>query len=565
MAKKNDGLHNFKSYGGNPNLKRVGVGVEWTAELATEWIRCKRDPIYFCEKYMKIISEDGLVSFILYPYQREMMMSMVERRFTIIATARQAGKSTVTCGFILWYIIFHSEKTVALLANKFDTAQEILGKVELAYQHLPHWLQQGTAEWNKRSFSLENNSRVIASATSGDAIRGFAIDLLFIDEAAHIENWDEFFTSTFPTISSRKTSKVVLVSTPKGLNHFWQTWDLAIQGKNEYNPIKVTWDSVPGRDEAWKATYMAGINFDQERFEQEQCVEFLGSSGTLISGAALKQLKYFIPEPLELYDGLSQYDKPIEGDKYCVVADTSRGKGLDYHAAQVINITRMPYVQVAAFRNNVITPADYAGILFSLCKIYNEAVVLVEINDLGQQVADFLYDTYEYENLLFTENAGRAGKRISLQSGDRGVRTTDPLKSQACSLLKLLVEQQKIIIKDFDTISELSTFSRKGSKLSQAKPRYEAEPGKHDDMVTGLWLFAWLSDQAYFRELTDIHTLRELRMKSDDDLLNELAPFGAINDHYHNFTDDEEKPEQFKGWFHFEDDRLNDDEFGGSF
>lgn len=270
----NNNYDNLKGYNGNPLLKKTNQSIEWTQEMVSEWVKCSNDPVYFIEKYMKIINVDkGLISFELYPYQREMIYAFQEHRFNIITTARQAGKSTTTCGFILWYIIFNSDKTVALLANKGDTAREILGKIRLAYQHLPKWLQHGTAEWNKGSVELENNSRVIAAATSSDAIRGYAINLLFIDEAAFIQNWEDFFTSVYPTISSGQDTKVALVSTPNGLNHFYSIWVNAIEKRNSYNHIRVSWSDVPGRNEKWKQDTLAAMNFDIEKFAQEhECI-----------------------------------------------------------------------------------------------------------------------------------------------------------------------------------------------------------------------------------------------------------------------------------------------------
>jgi Terminase large subunit, T4likevirus-type, N-terminal/Terminase RNaseH-like domain len=517
-------LSNLKGYNGNLNLKRSKQNIEWTPELVAEYIRCSQDVVYFTEKYMKIINIDkGLVSFVLYDYQKEMLKSMQDRRFTIIATARQAGKSTVTCAFILWYIIFHSEKTVALLANKGETAREILGRVQLAYQHLPKWLQQGVREWNKGSMELENNSRVLAAATSSDAIRGYSINLLFIDEAAFIENWDAFFTSVYPTISSGKESKIVLVSTPNGLNHFYALWHNANENKNGYNPIKVTYDRVPGRDEEWKKMTLAAMNFDVEKFEQEYCVEFMGSSGTLIAGWKLKELVY--QTPIHQKNGLYQYEAPRPNRLYNMMCDVSRGKGLDYSAFHVIDVTEMPYRQVATFRSNVITPLDFADFIHKTALMYNRSTVMVEINDIGEQVGASLHHDYEYENVLFTENAGRSGKRVS--SGyssypDKGIRTTKTVKSIGCSILKLLVEQNQLIINDFNTIEELSTFSRKGTS-------YEAEDGRHDDLVMCLVLFAWLSEQAFFKEYTNINTLMKLREKTDEDMMNELTPFGFVD------------------------------------
>jgi len=514
----------IKGYNGNSLIKRSNQAIEFDQTMVEEYLKCSNDPVYFTETYMKIINIDkGLVSFTLYDYQKEMLKSMADNRFTVIATARQAGKSTTTCAFILWYILFHAEKTVALLANKGDTAREILGRVQLAYQHLPKWLQQGVKEWNKGSFELENNSRVIAAATSTDSIRGYSINLLFIDEAAFIENWDDFFTSVYPTISSGLESKIVLVSTPNGLNHFYSIWENARQNKNGYNPIRVGYERVPGRDEVWKQNTLAAMNFDTEKFDQEYNVEFMGSSGTLIAGWKLKQL--VSQTPIHKDDGLFLYAPPVQNNAYVIIADVSRGKGLDYSAFSVINVTTMPYVQVCVYRNNMLTPADYAGVVHQIAKRYNNASVLVEINDIGEQVSHTLHNEFEYENVLFTEHAGRSGKRITSGFGanvDKGIRTTKTVKSVGCSIVKLLIEQNQLIINDFNTINELSTFSRKGQS-------YEAEPGNHDDLVMGLVLFGWLSDQQYFKEYTNINTLMKLREKSEEDIENDLLPFGFVD------------------------------------
>ena len=521
-----ENISDYSSYMGNSNLKRSGVSVQWTPELLQEYLKCAQNPIYFIETYMKIINvDDGLVNFKLHDFQQDMINSMADNRHTIITTARQVGKSTTTCGFILWYIIFHSEKNVAILANKAETAQEILGKVQLAYEHLPKWLQQGVVEWNKRSLELENNSRVIASATSASAIRGYAINLLFIDEAAFIENWEEFFTSVFPTISSGKTTKIVLVSTPNGMNHFYKLWAEALTQKNDYNPIEVHWSKVPGRDEEWKRSTLAGMGGDIEKFSQEHEVQFLGSSGTLIAGWKLKEL--FPIDPLMAKDGVYQYKAPEENHIYAVVADTSRGKGLDYSAFQVIDVTKMPYEQVCTFRNNRITPIEYSKILFNICKLYNQAALLAENNDIGQQVVDNVLYEYGYDNILYTANDGKnGGRKVTLGYGknaERGVKTTKTVKAVGCSMLKLLVEQNQFIINDFNTIQEMSTFSKKNNS-------YEAEPGCHDDLVMCLVLFAWFSDQSFFKEYSDINTITQLRDRSEEEVMEDLLPFGVYDD-----------------------------------
>lgn len=522
-------------YKGNVLLKKTNQNIEWTEDLVQEYVKCQQDPVYFTENYMKIISiNDGLTSFHMYEYQKDMVRSFKDNRYSIVTTARQAGKSTTTCAFILWYIIFNPDKTVALLANKGDTAREILGRVQLAYQHLPKWLQQGVVEWNKGSFVLENNSRVLAAATSASAIRGYSINLLFIDEAAFIENWDEFFTSVYPTISSGYDSKIILVSTPNGLNHFHATWANALQGTNGYHPLLVHWSAVPGRDEQWKKDTLAGMNFDLEKFDQEYNCEFLGSSGTLISGWKLKEL--VARAPVLQKDGLTQFFQPESNHVYMMVCDVSRGKGLDYSAFQLVDVTSMPYQQAAVYRNNNITPVDYADVIHRVAKAYNNASVLVEVNDIGEQVSHSLHYDFGYEHVLFTENAGRSGKRITAGFGgsnvDKGIRTTKIVKSVGCSILKLLIEQNQFIVNEINTISELGTFSKKSTS-------YEAEPGKHDDLVMCLVLFAWLSDQQYFKDYTNINTLNSLRDKSEDDMEQDMAPFGFVDSGREDFIEED--------------------------
>ena len=438
----------------------------------------------------------------------------------------------------LWFILFNDSQVVALMANKGDTAREILGRVQLAYQHLPKWMQQGVVEWNKGSFVLENNSRVIAAATSSDAIRGYSINLLFIDEAAFIENWDQFFTSTFPTISSGKETKIILVSTPNGLNHFHKIWVNAHKKDEEYNgyhPLLVTWNDVPGRDDEWKRQTLAAMNFDIERFQQEYEVEFMGSSGTLVAGWKLKELVH--RRPIFEKDGLYKYKDPEKGKPYVLIADSSRGKMLDYSAFHVIDVSSMPYEQVCVFKSNTIAPYDYAGIINMIGRSYNSAAILLELNNtMGGEVSSAMHFDYEYENMIFTESAGRVGKRISIGgfggAADKGIMTSKLVKATGCSMIKLLIEQNQIIIHDFNTISELATFSKKNAS-------YEAEPGCHDDLVMGLVLFGWLSNQPYFKDFTNINTLSKLRDMSDDDLEESMTPFGFID----NGSSDEEMGE----------------------
>ena len=514
-----------RGYNGNANLKKKGMTIEWTEDKISEFLKCAKDPIYFAEKYIKIVHVDhGLIPIKMYDYQKEIVEKFVNNRRTTVVTSRQAGKTTTAVCVILHYVLFNEYRTVALLANKGDAAREILDRVKIAYEALPKWMQQGVIEWNKGSVEFENGCKIIASATSSSAIRGKSISLLYIDETAFVENWDEFFASVFPTISSGTTTKILFTSTPNGLNHFYKTCEGAEQGTNGYEFVKVLWSDVPGRDENWKKETLASMDFDYQKFSQEFECEFLGSSGTLIEGNKLKALVH--KRPIRESNGLFMYQEPQEGKSYLTVVDVSRGKGLDYSAFQIIDVSKMPYKQVCVFRENHITPIEYAEIIHRTVKHYNESVVLIEVNDIGEQVSDLLHYDFEYENILYTESAGRSGKRISSGFGknvDKGIRTTKTVKSVGTSILKLLIEQDQLILQDFNTIQELSTFSRKGVS-------YEAESGCHDDLVMCLVLFAWVSDQQYFKEMTDISTLRALRQRSEEEMMDDLLPFGFHDD-----------------------------------
>lgn len=514
-----------RGYNGNPLLKKSQRVVQLTPEMQEELVRCSVDPIYFAEKYIKIVNVDrGLIPIELYDYQKEIIVKITENRRVSVVTSRQAGKTTTAATVILHYILFNSQKRVALLANKGDAAREILERIKISYEGLPEWMQQGVVTWNKGSISLENGSSVIAAATSSSAIRGKSVNLLYIDEAAFVEGWDEFFASVFPTISSGETTKILLTSTPNGLNHFYKTCTGAKEGTNGYQYVEVPWQMIPGRGEAWYKETIEAMDFDYEKFAQEFECSFIGSSGTLISGACLKTL--VSKNPLNAKDGLTQYVQPVKGNQYVITVDVSRGKGLDYSAFQVIDVTKMPYNQVCVYRNNMVTPHDYSSEVHRVSKMYNDAAILVEVNDVGAQVADTLFYDYESENLIYTENSGSRGKIISLKGGsqaDRGVRTTKTVKAIGCSMLKLLVEQYQLIINDQNTIYELSRFSRKGQS-------YEAEPGANDDLVMGLVLFAWLTDQQYFKELTDTNTLARLRDLTDEQIEESLVPFGFMDD-----------------------------------
>lgn len=513
-----------RGYLGNNNLKRVGEQIEYTQDMLREFMKCAQDPIYFAKNYIKIVHVDkGLVPFKMYDYQEEITKKITDNRRVAVLTARQSGKTTTATAVILHYILFNEFKTVAILANKGDAAREVMARVKLAYEALPKWMQQGVEEWNKGNIALENGCQILAGTTSSSAIRGKSVNFLYLDEVAFIEGYDEFFASVYPTISSGDSTKLLMTSTPNGLNHFWKTCKGAEEGTNGYEFVKVMWNDVPGRDEKWHQETLAALDYDEQKFRQEYCCEFLGSSGTLVNGAKLKELAP--SRPIAEQDNLFQYDKPEKDRTYVMTVDVSRGKGLDYSTFTVIDITEMPYKQVCTFRDNMVGPVDFASIIYRVGMLYHEAAVLVEINDIGEQVSDVLLMDYGYENILYTENAGRMGKRISAGFGknvDNGIRTTKSVKSVGCSILKMLVEQNQLILQDFNTIQELSRFSKKGNS-------YEAESGSHDDLVMNLVIFSWLTDQLYFKDMTDINTMMMLREKTDEQIEEDLLPFGFID------------------------------------
>lgn len=518
-----------RGYNGNVNLKRKGVSVEFSQEMVGEFIKCAQNPTYFAEKYIQIVHVDhGLIPIKLYDYQKEIVDKITNNRRVTVVTSRQAGKTTTAVAVILHYIIFNEHKTVALLANKGDAAREILDRIKIAYEALPKWLQQGVMEWNKGSVEFENGCKIIAGSTSSSAIRGKSISFLYIDETAFVENWDEFFASVFPTISSGETTKMLYTSTPNGLNHFYKTCQGAKEDTNGFEYVEVPWQKVPGRDDAWKQETLAAMDFDKQKFNQEFECGFLGSSGTLIDGAKLKTL--VTQRPIAETPHMKVYEQPIKGHVYCLIADVSRGKGLDYSAFHVIDVTEMPYKQVFVYRDNTITPIDYAGTINNILKRYNDAYTLVEINDIGGQVTDLLHHEFECESMLLTESAGRSGKRLSTgfsKNADKGIRTTKSVKAVGCNMIKMLIEQDQIIINDFDTVNEFSTFSRRGKT-------YQAESGRHDDLVMGLVLFGWMSDQAFFKEITDINTVDRLKQRNENAMIESLLPIGFNNYDHEN-------------------------------
>jgi hypothetical protein len=433
--------------------------------------------------------------------------------------------STTAISYLMHYIIFNDNSNIALLANKAQTAKDLLGRLQLAYENLPKWLQQGVKIWNKASLELDNGSKIIASSTSGSAIRGGSYNIIFLDEFAFIPNQisDEFFSSVYPTITSGKSTKVIMVSTPKGMNSFYKFWTDAIRGKNEYFPTEVHWSEVPGRDEKWKQQTIA--NTSQEQWEQEFECSFLGSVDTLVSSAKLQCLVY--NDPITRSEGLDVYEKPLADHNYMITVDVSEGTGKDYHAFVVIDITNIPYKLVAKYRNNELKPMLLPDIIYKVANSYNKAFVLIEIASVGDQVAKDLMFDLEYENLLMCSMRGRAGQLVgqgfSGKTSQLGIKMSKQVKRVGCSNLKTIIEDDKLIINDFDIISELTTFVAKNNS-------FEGEVGTNDDLSMCLVIFSWLIVQDYFKEMTNNDIRKRIYQEQKDQIEQDMSPFGFIND-----------------------------------
>lgn len=513
------------AYLSNPNLKKVGVNIEFTQDQIQDYVKCAKDPIYFIKRFVKIVHVDrGLIPLDLYEYQERMINTFNDNRFVITKMPRQSGKSTAVVGFILHYLLFNSDKNIAVLANKAELARELLDRIKKAYEHLPIWLQQGILTWNKGSIEVENGSKILATSTTGSAARGQSFSLVFLDEFAFVQHGiaDEFFKSVYPTISSGTETKMIIVSTPKGMNHFYKMWVEAEEERSNFIPLAVNWWETPGRDDDWKLQQIA--NTSEESFDQEFACNFLGTSNTLINANTLRNLAFV--RPMFQKQGFDQYEEIQQGHEYIIVVDTARGVGGDYSAFVVIDVSDIPYRVVAKYRDKNISPLIYPELIYNVANNFNKAFVLVEINDIGEQISNILYRDLEYENLFITAMKGRAGQRIGGGFGKNtqlGVRTTKQVKRIGCSTLKDLVEDQKIIIEDFDVIEELSNFISK-------KDSYEADEGHHDDLVMCLVLFGWLIRQEYFKDLTN-SDIRQKYLADKEELLDEeMLPFGFYND-----------------------------------
>ena len=524
-------LNSKTSYRDNPLLKKVGVEHPYTQEEVDEYIKCSKDPVYFAMKYIKIVNVDeGLMPFRMWDFQKEMIKTYHENRFSITKCPRQVGKTTTSVAYLLWLTLFSDSQNIAVLANKGSLARDILAKYQLAYENLPMWLQQGVVTWNKGNVELENGSKIIAASTSSSAVRGGSFNVVFLDEFAFVPAniANEFFNSVYPVISSGKTTKIIIVSTPNGMNLFYKLWMDAIGKKNGYKTFEIHWSMVPGRDEKWKEETIK--NTSEEQFRQEFECEFLGSTNTLISGSKLAQLVY--KEPIAKHEMLDIYEYPIKGDEessadhiYAITVDPAEGRNLDASSFTVFDVSSIPYKQVAKYNSSSISPVLFPTVIYNTAKLFNDAYVLIEINNTPQ-IADTLHQDLEYENIVKIETGNKKAQAMGTGFGrgiQLGLKMSPQVKRIGCSNLKTLIENDKLIINDFDTISQLTTFV---SSLNS----FKAEEGANDDIVMTLVMFAWMTTQQYFKEIVN-HDLRkqmQLEMLNQSD--EEMPSFGIFDD-----------------------------------
>jgi len=513
-------------YLGNPNLKKVGTEIQFSKDQIKEYLKCKEDPVYFAMTYIKIISlDEGIVPFNMWDFQQELIESFHENRFNIAKLPRQTGKSTTCVSYLLHYILFNDNVNVGILANKLSTARDLLGRLQLAYEQLPLWLQQGIVVYNKGSMELENGSKILAASTSASAVRGMSFNIIFLDEFAFIPNHiaEQFFSSVYPTITSGTSTKVIIISTPNGMNHFYKLWVDAQKGRNGYAWNEVHWSKVPGRDAKWKETTIA--NTSERQFTQEFECEFLGSVDTLITASKLRTLTY--DDVVTTNGSLDVYEQPISNHDYIICVDVSRGLAQDYSAFVVIDITHAPWRLVAKYRDKDVRPMLFPNIIFNVATNYNKAYVLTEVNDIGEAVSASLFYDLEYENVLMCAMRGRAGQIVGQGfSGNKvqmGVKMSKTVKAQGCSNLKTLIEDDKLLVKDYNIVSELTTFI-------QVKQSFEADEGYNDDLVMCLVIFAWLVQQEYFKEMTDQDIRRRIYEEQKNAIEQDMAPFGFIDD-----------------------------------
>lgn len=520
-------------HNGNPNLRGQFESIEYTQEQLEEYLKCRDDFFYFCENYCYIRSGTNIVKFIPYDYQKELVKDILSNKFSLAKMSRQSGKSTILSALITWFVIFEENYEVLIAAHVHKQAIEIMGRCKTIIENLPLWLQDGIVKWNELEIVLENNSKITSSATTKNAARGRSPTFILLDEFAFVDTniANEFYNSIYPTLSAptNTKAKLVIISTPNGMNHFYK---LAVDAKSKKNNFKyneINWNDVPGRDDAFREKTIKDVGLD--RWEQEfECI-FLGGEDALISPGILKRIVF--DDPLETLDNgcLKVFKRPRQDNTYMMTVDPSRGKGIDSSAIVVFNVSKYPIEVVAHYRDPNISNIIFPGYINRLGKIYNDAACLVEINDSGGQVADMLFDEFEYVNLLGCIPDGRNGQKLKGYGiKGKGLKQSQVTKRVGCSNLKSLIDLNKIVINSFDIVSELSNFVRKDNS-------YGASTGNHDDLVMCLVIMAWITQQPFFKNYVELG-MKDVFANEFDDIDNDMLPLGRMDDGVIPFDDD---------------------------
>lgn len=484
-----------KSFNGNSAIRKPGCDIEYTEDMIRSIVKIKKDPLEFF-RHLKIITLDnGVTDFNPYEYQVRLIKNIHTNRFTVALMPRQSGKSQVLAAYALFYALTNRHKRVAVLANKMATAREVFGRIQDLYEMLPEWLQIGVVEWNKTSFKLENGSSVFCAPTTLSSIRGKTINLLILDEFAFVRHAEEFFTSSYPVISSGSETKIVIISTPNGRNLFKQIYEGAVNKTNKFTPFMARWDEHPARRDKFKEETIANIG--QEAWDQEYSLNFIGSGGTLISGQTLEVLGW--SKPIAIDNQFTRiYKKPEADHMYIVAADVAEGVGLDSSTAIVIDLTRFLSNRlievVAVYENNRIPPEEFASVLASIGNRYNEAFIVNENNSIGRSVGIDLLNTEEYENTIRSKSDKGAFKLFG-KGSIPGIRTSSTIKRLGCSALKRFIERDILVVNDKNIIDQLNVFSKSDDG------KYAAQPGYHDDLITPLWLTCFLLVNAQFNSV----------------------------------------------------------------
>lgn len=446
----------------------------YTYEQIEEIHNCLTNIRHFF-KYVKVIHPDmGKVIYDPYPYQDRMIDNFDNNRFNICLLARQSGKTLTVSVYVLHYALFNEHKTIGIVSNKEDSAKKILLRIKEMYEDLPDWLKPGVKEYNKKSVMFDNGTRIIISATSGDSFRGETINLLVMDEFAIVPNniAEDFWASNYPTLSASTTSRVIIMSTPKGYNLFHHIYSNAEKQNNNFKSIKVTWKDVPNRDEKWAEQERK--NLGESKFKQEYECEFLGSTNTVIDINTLEKLISINIDPIhiDLNGRFEIYEKPDNTYKYIMGVDTAKGTGEHNSTIQVLKILdnkEIKLKQVAIFCDNHTDVYEFSAIVNRISYYYNNAYIMVENNAEGLSIVNELWWNYENENLI---NSGS-------KKTDLGIRANKSTKVKSVTLMKKLIENNQLELLDRKTILELCNFVDENG-------RFHGD-GHTDDLISALY------------------------------------------------------------------------------